>query len=316
MGIVRNNALEMYKSGHPMDQAWAAAYANARRHPAAYGGGIRGYQDGGLATTALGQPSGIAPTTATMNPLQQQQLQRYASMSPEQLQELAVALGPTQQGQMVQRVLQQKRFMPQTPTQPQASSVAPQQPIMRRGGNIPHMQGGGSPLGVSMGMADPPWERSQMRGQPSTGFLLGATPGRADLVKAQPPAGSYVWPADVIAGLGEGNGLAGANILQKALAIGPKGTPLPAGRRGSGPPRAPAPFTGSYMAPPAASGGRTGEPTDIMAAHGEVITPPHVVQMWGRGNMKRGHDLFDKAVLHFRQKHIQDLKGLKPPKKS
>ena len=281
----------------------------------AYGGGIRGYQDGGM-TTALGQPQGIAPSAGTMNPIQQQQIQRYAAMTPEQLQQLAAALGPSPQGQLVQRILQQKHFMPQ----PAAMSAPQSQPIMNRGGEVPHMQGGGSPLGVSMGMADPPWERSQTR-QATTGFLLGSTPGRADLVKARPPAGSYVWPADVLAGLGEGNGLAGANILEKALATGPMGTRLPPGRRGAGVPvpRPPHPFTGAYMAPPAASGGRAndhGGPVDIMAAHGELITPPHIAQMWGRGNMKKGHDLFDQAVLHFRKKHIEDLKGLKGPKKS
>jgi hypothetical protein len=57
-------------------------------------------------------------------------------------------------------------------------------------------------------------------------------------------------------------------------------------------------------------------PTEIMAAHGELITPPAIVRLWGGGDMKKGHDLFDQAVLHFRQKHINDLKGLKGPKKS
>lgn len=81
-----------------------------------------------------------------------------------------------------------------------------------------------------------------------------------------------MWPADVLAGLGEGNGIARASIIEKALATGPMGTKLPAGRRVAGVPipRAPAPFRGAYMAPPAASGGRArdhGGPVDIMAVH-------------------------------------------------
>lgn len=54
------NALEMQRSGHPRDQSWAAAYANAERHPRAKGGHIekairaaKGLAFGGLPSTPL-----------------------------------------------------------------------------------------------------------------------------------------------------------------------------------------------------------------------------------------------------------------------
>lgn len=189
------------------------------------------------------------------------------------------------------------------------------------GGLIPHRQFGG----FSPAEAVPGFERHPMQATTGgTGFLLGATPGRADQVNVSPPAGSYVWPADVIAGVGEGNSLAGAAILERALRTGPHGTPLPPGRRGPGIgiPRPPPRFQTPLLGPPAQHGGRVdkgggeGEPTEIMAAHGELISPPHIARLWGRGNLKKGHEVFDKAVLELRAKHIEDQKKLKGPVKS
>ncbi len=296
-------------------------------------GGIRGYDTGGATSFAPGLPASMVPSASNQNPIAQSEIQRYQAMSPEQLQQLAIQLGASQQGQIVQRVLSAKRAMPQTQGQPQQaqSSQQPQQGIanplnpaggitgtMKHGGALPHRDVGG----VSMGMADPPWERHQVA--PATvGFLHGSSPGRTDVVNASPPGGSYVWPADVLAGLGEGNGLAGGAILEKALSVGPKGTALPPGRKGAGVqiPRPPAQFSGAMMAPGAnvqAKGGRTkgeGHPTPILAANGEMITPPEIARLWGGGNLKKGHDLFDQAVLEFRKRHIKDLKNLPGPVK-
>jgi hypothetical protein len=95
------------------------------------------------------QPSigGTPPTAQTMNPLVQGMIQRYASLPTEKLAELQARLGGTQQGQLINRLLMQRRMMPaQNPDpqqQQQQMQQAPQQPIpqpqgqFRHGGTIP-----------------------------------------------------------------------------------------------------------------------------------------------------------------------------------
>lgn len=65
----------------------------------------------------------------------------------------------------------------------------------------------------------------------SGGLINSAVPGRTDQHNLDVPAGSYVLPADVVSGLGEGNTMAGAAVVQKMLATAPYGVPL---QRGSG----------------------------------------------------------------------------------
>lgn len=269
--------------------------------------GLRGFQDGG----------GIDPTASAVNPLELSQLARFQTLPPWQLQGLAQTPGTT--GTIARSVLQNKERS--EGIAPAATNVALGYG-MATGGPIPHRQFGG----FSPAEANPGFERhpTQAVGVGGTGFLLGATPGRADQVNVSPPAGSYVWPADVIAGVGEGNSLAGAAILERALRTGPHGTPLPQGRRGPGVPipRPPPRFQTPLLGPPAQHGGRVdkgggeGEPTEIMAAHGELISPPHIARLWGRGNLKKGHEVFDKAVLELRAKHIEKLRKLKGPVRS
>ena len=52
----------------------------------------------------------------------------------------------------------------------------------------------------------------------SGGAVPGASLGRADQVNATVPAGTYILPADVVSGLGEGNSAAGIRILQTMFA--------------------------------------------------------------------------------------------------
>lgn len=93
------------------------------------------------------------------------------------------------------------------------------------------------------GLMAPPWyERQEARGEQATGYVHLNTPGRTDVLPVSPAAGSYVIPADVVAGLGQDNSLAGADTIQKMLATGPYGMPLQRSMRGSGPPRPPPPY--------------------------------------------------------------------------
>jgi hypothetical protein len=116
--------------------------------------------------------------------------------------------------------------------------------------------------------------------------------------------GAYVLPADHVAALGQGNSLAGADIVNKMFKMGPYGMPLSAAR----------------VAKPSrrkkfAEGGEPGgEPTDIVAAGGEIVIPPdRIAQRFG--DLDHGHKALDNWVLKTRSQHIKTLRGLKPPKK-
>ena len=155
-------------------------------------------------------------------------IQRYSSLPTEKLQELSAQMGASPQGAIIKRVLQQKLAMPQTPVPQQQGMQPPQQ--QQAAQSPPGFAGGGSPMGVSMSMAEPWWSRQEAEGDArgaATGFLSGDTPGRADSIKTQAPSGAYVLPADVVAGLGEGNSLAGARVVQEMMGTGPHGIPMP-----------------------------------------------------------------------------------------
>lgn len=142
------------------------------------------------------------------------------------------------------------------------------------------------------------------------GMLNSTIPGRTDKLPMKVKAGSYVLPADIPSALGQGNTMAGGEILKKMFSSGPYGMFPMKGGRGSIRPRL------------KADGGEAeneGEDGDdhvpIIAAGGEYIIPPEVVQDIGHGSMKAGHDVLDKLVLKIRKHHIETLKKLKPPKK-
>jgi hypothetical protein len=267
---------------------------------------------------------GVQPTAQTQNPMLQGLIQRYASMPTEKLTELSAMMGGSSQGQLIQRLLQQRRVMPQQnqPPQQQAAQpgMAPTAPVQQRhGGATPKRAGGGSMLGVPLSSADPWWTKQEAYSadKPAAGYLSGSTPGRADAIKTQAPGGSYVVPADVIAGLGDGNSLAGARVMDAIVQSGPHGIPQERMGRGAGPPRAPAPYREQQ-----AAGGVTrraggvsgqGEGTPVALSHGEyVVHPEHVVRIGG-GNLRRGHRILDQFVIHMRKHQIKTLKSLPGP---
>lgn len=124
-----------------------------------------------------------------------------------------------------------------------------------------------------------------------SGYIHGATGGRTDNKPIDVPSGSYVLPADVISGLGQGNSQAGADALHQLFKMRPYGTPLKA------------------------SGGSVGEPVPIIAASGEMVIPPEKVSDIGGGDVDRGHSILDAMVKHVRAKTIKQLKRLPGPKR-
>lgn len=289
------------------------------------------YRDDGGGITGNAGIGGPTPSASTMNPLSQNMIQRYAGMSPEQLQELVARLGPSQQGQMAQRVLQQKRMQPpaQQQAQPQQQPAIPppgQQDMqpqgLRAGGALRRAAAGG----ISASQGSPWWTRAEARGADS-GFLHGTTPGRADSVNTTAPGGSYVLPADVVAGLGEGNSLAGARVADAMFSSGPYGTSLPRGSGRSGAPRPPPAFRES-----AATGGAirlfkggVADGTPVMLSDGEYVVSPAFCEKLGtlKGKdespqirRKRGHRLLDKWVMEKRAHIIKTMKKLPGPVKT
>src|SRR5882672_5050710 len=149
------------------------------------------------------------------------------------------------------------------------------------------------------------------------GFLHSNVPGRTDKLLISVNGGAYVLPADHVAALGQGNSLAGANIVNKMFKMGPYGSPL-GGMHAVG--KAPGahlnltPKTLSPTKPPKLAQGGTGRLTPIIAAGGEIVIPPHkIVEKYG--DLDHGHKALDKWVVNTRKKHIKTLRNLKPPKK-
>lgn len=115
-----------------------------------------------------------------------------------------------------------------------------------------------------------------------TGSLVHSGPGRHDDMNISVPAESFVIPADIVSALGDGNTLAGFNVLDRFF---PK------------------------------SGGTTpvNDKVPIVAAGGEyVVGPEHVMRM-GNGNLKKGHEQLRNFVKELRSANVKRLKALPAP---
>jgi hypothetical protein len=250
---------------------------------------------GGPVRRALG--GGFAP----MDPYTQQAIQQQPVPSSQiaQIQQMQGRVQPPQlQG-------------PPGQTFPTPTAASAQ----RRGGSIPKREMGGD-MGISPSQGSPWWTRSEARGadqsMPGGGFLAGTTGGRADAIATTAPGGSHVLPADVVAGLGDGNSLAGARVMDEILRSGPHGTPPVRGGRGMGPPRPPSPQRGEF----ARAGGVHGDDgghTPVKLSHGEIVISPEHVRMIGGGDEKKGHEAIDRLILAVRKRYIQKLRSLPPP---
>ncbi len=107
---------------------------------------------------------------------------------------------------------------------------------------------------------------------PAIGLLRSAVPGRTDRLPIQVWEDSYVVPADVVSGWGQGNTEAGAKILDAMFE--------------------------SHAKNGFARGGRaqTLRQVPIVAAGGEYVVHPHAVWSLGGGDMREGHKKLDKMV--------------------
>jgi len=83
-----------------------------------------------------------------------------------------------------------------------------------------HYAGGGN--------APPPMRPMSMSGPPGLHLIQSATPGRTDRIRMHAKPGSFIIPADVMSGMGQGNTTAGAKMFGELIAAGPYGAKLKA----------------------------------------------------------------------------------------
>lgn len=117
------------------------------------------------------------------------------------------------------------------------------------------------------------------------GPIEGAIGGRTDHVPLHVESGSYVIPADIVSGLGEGNTQNGMTILEHMF-----------GSEG-------------------ANDGSGAEAVPIMAASGEYVISPAKVEEIGGGDVAEGHKVLDDFVLRMRKKIISTMSKLPGPAK-
>lgn len=131
---------------------------------------------------------------------------------------------------------------------------------------------------------------------PHVGPLLSAVAGRTDHLPIDVTAGSYVLPADVVSGLGQGNTISGMQVIHHMFG----GQEMP------------------YGVPMKAAGGAvdTTSTVPIAAAGGEFVLSPDQVMRVGGGDLNRGHAILDAFVKHARKLHIKTLSKLPGPAKS
>jgi hypothetical protein len=198
--------------------------------------------------------------------------------------------------------------------------------LMHDVGKSPHVQSREQALAIaystarragakmaSGGITSPIGERLAQRQGFHEGFLHSSVPGRTDKLPITVGGGAYVLPADHVAALGQGNSLAGANIVNKMFKMGPAGSsPVPQKAISAKPPH----LNLTPKAPRQTKFAEGGEVkgTPIIAAGGEIVIPPHkIIERFG--NLDHGHKVLDHWVISVRKKHIKTLRKLKPPKK-
>jgi hypothetical protein len=112
------------------------------------------------------------------------------------------------------------------------------------------------------------------------------SPGRADRIATRVPANSYIVPADVVSGLGQGNTDAGARRLRRML----------------------------MKVPPFRSAAPT-KPVPVRLSGGEYHVPPAIVAGLGGGSVARGALVLEHLVHTVRDRVSRHMRTAPPPKR-
>lgn len=146
-----------------------------------------------------------------------------------------------------------------------------------KGGIVPLRYAGGGPVPFGPGTAN---------------LIASSVPGRTDAIPAAPAPGSVVIPADVVSGVGQGNTLAGDQIIRSMFAGAPFGMTPPA--------------------PSQALAAPGGQP--IQAAGGEEVVDPAALVRVGGGDLRRGQDIVNDWIRQSRELNIRQLQNLPGPR--
>lgn len=185
-------------------------------------------------------------------------------------------------------------------------------------GVMPGRAFGGAGL-VKTPSMNPTWQEKAEARNMTRGPILSAVPGRTDAHFTHVPSGSYVIPADIVSGRGEGNTLAGMNSLQKMFKMGPYGSGMPhMGGRSSMPSP---PKLGKLASGGGKYGNHIGKPVKVKLAGGEIVVPPeHVLETMQRVTKRKmsldeAHRIMDAWIIKERKKLRKTLAKLPPPAK-
>jgi hypothetical protein len=140
------------------------------------------------------------------------------------------------------------------------------------------------------------------------GPIHSSVAGRTDHLPMHVPSGSYVIPADIVSGMGEGNTIAGFKHMRRMFGGGPYGEGNAPYGGGGGP----GPY-GEAIQTRAAGGEANSVP--IVAAGGEYVLSPEQVAAVGEGDIDLGHRVLDEFVKRKRAEIVNTLKKLPGPKR-
>ena len=227
-------------------------------------------------------------------------------------------MGATPSGMMPQPPMPMNTNMMQQPPMGVAGGqVMPTTPRQLAVGGIAMPGVGGFNMMKEAHMNASPIERAESRSV-MHGPVLSAVSGRTDAHKTAVPSGSYVIPADVVSGRGQGNTLAGMNVLQSMFKMGPYGTGAGAIRPGRSTPGAMKPPKMQSMMGASGGGkqaGPIGKPVPVHLAGGELVVPPQNLMQTVHPDLKTAHAIMDKFVINERKKLRKTLAKLPGPVK-
>lgn len=158
------------------------------------------------------------------------------------------------------------------------------------------------------GLSIPPVKPVKM----TTGPLVSSVPGRTDKHFTHVPSGSYVVPADIVSGHGQGNTLAGMNALHNLFKMG----------RNQSLGMNPSHYHLNKLKRGGVADKHVGKPVPVKLAGGEIVVPPHNVHETMQRLRKRkmtldeAHKEMDKWVVEHRTKLRRTLAKLPGPVKN
>lgn len=132
--------------------------------------------------------------------------------------------------------------------------------------------------------------------------------GRTDHIPLNVASGSYVIPADIVSGMGQGNTAAGHQILGKMFGSSPYGGAAAKPIKAARPPKMQ--FADGGLAP---SVPEESPSVPIMAAGGEHVLTPDDVALIGGGDVAHGHEVLDAWIVHERKRINKEQKKLPGP---